>query len=140
LLRGALNEAGGKTEFGAEPLLEFEHFAAIGFVIVTGEVQHAVEDENLYLGEQVVADGGGLGASGLERDGDVAALGGGEERGKGKHVGGFVLAAELQVEALNFGVAGEQDVDLAGESGGALSLVGKARKGEAAEVFGFSSF
>jgi len=81
-----------------------------------------------------------LGASRLERDGDVAAFGGGEERGKGKHVGGLILAAELQVEALKFSVAGEQDIDLTGESGSTLSLAGKARKSEAAEVFRFSSF
>ncbi len=62
-------------EFGAELLLEFAHLAAIGFVIVTGEVQHAVKDQNLYLREQVVADAGGLGASRLKGDGDVAAPG-----------------------------------------------------------------
>jgi hypothetical protein len=127
------------VEFGAELLLESAHLTAIGFVIVPGEVQHAVKDENFQLGEQIVADFGGLGAGGLERDGDVAACGG-ICGGKGKHVGGLILAAELQVEALNFGVAGEQDVDLAGEAGGALSLVGETRQGEAADVFRFSSF
>jgi hypothetical protein len=127
-------------EFGAELLLEFAHLAMVGFVIVTGQVQHAVKDQNLHFGEQVVANPGGLGASRLEGDGDVAAFGCGEKRGKGKYVGGLILAAELQVEALNFSVAGEQDVDLAGEPGGALSLVRKAREGQAAEVFRFSSF
>ncbi len=142
--RGALDEAGGKMEFGAELLLELAHLAAIGFVIVTGEVQHAVKDQHLYLGEQVVADSGGLGPRRLQGDGDVAARGLAWGRsgksGKGKHVGGLVLAPELQVEALNFGVAGEQDVDLAGEPGGALRLIRKTREGEAAEVFRFSSF
>jgi hypothetical protein len=60
--------------------------------------------------------------------------------GKGKHVSGLVFVAELQVEALHLGVAGKQDVDLAPDSGGALSPVGKTRQGEAAEVFRFSSF
>jgi hypothetical protein len=50
------------------------------------------------------------------------------------------VAAELQVEALHLGVAGEQDVDLAAESGGALRLVGEPRQGEAAELFRFSPF
>ena len=60
--------------------------------------------------------------------------------GKGKHVGRLILAAELQVEPLEFSVAGEQDVDLARESGGTLSLVREAREGESAELFRFSSF
>lgn len=136
-------------EIGAKLLLEFAHLAAVGFVIVTGEVQHAVKDEDLYLREQVVANAGGLGTSRLEGDGDVAARGrvfgrkgssGAGKIGEGKHVGRLVLAAELQVKALNLRVAGEQDVDLTGEPGGALSLVRKTREGEAAEVFRFSSF
>ncbi len=127
-------------EFVAELLLEFAHLAVIGFVIVTGEVQHSVKDQNFHFGEQVVANTAGLCSSRLEGDGDVAAFGGGEKRGKGKHVGGLILAAELQVEALDLSVAGEQDVDLTGESGSALSLVRKAREGQAAEVFRFSSF
>jgi hypothetical protein len=107
-------------------------------MVVSGEVQHAVEDENLYLGEQVVADFGGLGASGLERDGDVSASW--RLAGKGEHVGGFVFVAELEVETLDFGVAREQDIYFAGEPCDALSLVRKTREGQAAQVFRFSAF
>jgi hypothetical protein len=121
---------------------------------VPGQVQHAVEDEHFDFGEQVVPSGGGLEAGGLQRDGDVAARSGFGASGtrqrtplrlqalgwKGKHVGGGVVVAELRIEALHFGVAGEQDVDFAGEPGGALGLVGKTRESEAAEVLRFSSF
>ncbi len=142
----ALDEAGRETEPGAELLLEPAHLAAIGFVVVPGQMQHAVEDENFHFGEQVVADLGGLAAGALERNGDVAGSGASGTAlrlrapgGKGKHVGRLVLVAELQVEALHLGVAGEQDVHLAGESGCALSLVRKTRQGKAAKVFRFSS-
>ena len=59
---------------------------------------------------------------------------------EGKHIGGLVLMAEPQVEAPHLGVSGEQDVDLTGDPGRALSPVRKAGKGQAAEVFRSSSF
>jgi hypothetical protein len=62
-------------EFGAQPLLEAEHLAAIALVVVTGKVQYAVEDEHLDLGQQVVAEGGGLGPRRRHGDGDVSACG-----------------------------------------------------------------
>jgi hypothetical protein len=49
--------------------------------------------------------------------------------GKRKHVGRFVLLAELQVEALDFSIAGEQDIDFAAEPCRALSLVRKPCEG-----------
>ncbi len=60
-------------------------------------------------------------------------------RREGKHVGGFVLATELQIEPVHLGVTGEQDIDLTGESGRALSPVCKTGKSEAAEVLRSSS-
>ncbi len=131
-------------EFGTELLLELAHLAAIGFMVMARKMQHSVKDENFYLREQVVADFGSLAPSRLEGNGDVAAsaLGCGAvgDSGKGKHVRGLVLAPELQVKALNFRVAGEQDVDLAGDPGRTLRLVRETREGKAAEVFRFSSF
>jgi hypothetical protein len=134
-----LNEPSREFEFGTKTPLEFLHLAAVGFVVMPGQVQHAMKDKDFDLRKQIVAEGGGLGASRLQRDGDVAT----RQRlaaGKGKHVGGFVLAAKLQVEALNFGVAREQNIYLAGESSDALSPVGKTCEGQTAQVFRFSSF
>jgi len=59
--------------------------------------------------------------------------------GKRKHVSRFVLLAELQVEALDFSIAGEQDIDFAAEPCRALSLVRKPCEGQPAQVFRFSS-
>ena len=50
------------------------------------------------------------------------------------------LAAEPQVKALHLGIVGEQDVDFARDSGGALRSIGKSRQGEAAKLFCFSPF
>jgi hypothetical protein len=66
-------------EFGAQLLLQAEHLAAIALVVVAGQVQHAVEDQHLDLGEQVVAEAGGLGPCRRDGDGDVSACG----RGRG---------------------------------------------------------
>jgi hypothetical protein len=120
-------------------LFELVHLAAIRFVVVTGEVQHAVEDENFHFREQVMANPGGLGSRRLDGDRNVSALGrvGAGER---EHVGGLIHVAELQIEALHFSVAGEQDVDLAGEPGSALSLIRKSCECQAAQVLRFSSF
>lgn len=135
-------------EFGAELLFESTHLSAIGFMIVTGQVQHAMQDENLDFREQVVADPSRLGASPLHGDGDIAArrrlsgrrFSGAAKSREGEHVGRRILAAELQVEALNLSVAGEQNINLTGEPGGALSFVRKTRQGEAAKLFRISSF
>src|SRR5580765_379071 len=58
-----------------------------------------------------------LSCCGIERDGEVASvLFGNLFSGReAENVGGFVFAAEVAVEALDRGVAGEHYVDLAGE-------------------------
>jgi hypothetical protein len=108
-------------------------------MVVSCKMQHAVKDQYFDFSQQIVANLGRLSARRLQGDGNIAAsqlwL-----RRKGEHVGWFVLAAELQIQALHFRVAGEQDIHLTVESGGTLSLVGETGQGQAAQVFRFSSF
>jgi hypothetical protein len=53
-------------QVSTEALFKPPHLAAVSFVVVPGKVQHAVKDENLYLGQQVMADFGSLRARRLE--------------------------------------------------------------------------
>jgi len=89
-------------------------------VVVAGEVEQAVEDEDLQFAGEGVALIGGLAAGGFNADGEVAgqlfcanAFGGERE-----NVGGFVFAAELAVEFADGGIGGEEDGDFAAEADG----------------------
>jgi hypothetical protein len=75
-----------------------------------------VEEEDFDLDFEGVVEGGGLAGGGIEGDGEVAGVlrGDFEWGGKAKDVGGLVLAAVGAVEALEFGVRGEEDVNFAG--------------------------
>jgi hypothetical protein len=71
-VRGALDEALGKAETGAEEALAASHFAVVGLVVVTGEVEEAVEDEDLDFSGEGMALLGGLTAGGGNADGKIA--------------------------------------------------------------------
>jgi hypothetical protein len=76
--RGALDEGGGETEFAAEGGFAGGHFAVVGFVVLAGEVEEAVEEEDANFVAQGVAVGGGLTGCGFERDGEIARVFDGE--------------------------------------------------------------
>ena len=67
-----------------------------------------------FIAEGMVV-GGGLAGGGFEGDGEVAGVFGGEFCGRreAEDVGGFVLAAKVAVQAVEGGVGGQEDVDLA---------------------------
>jgi hypothetical protein len=127
-LCGAFDEAEGEIESGAEEALAAGHLAGVGLMVVSGEVEQAVEDEDLDFGGEGVPLSCGLLAGGVDGDGQVAGrlfaapdawnwLGGERE-----DVGGFVLVAEVAVEGLDVLVGGEKDADCAFESDGGLRL------------------
>jgi hypothetical protein len=129
--RRALDEALGKTEAGAELTLAAGHFAIVGFVVLSGQMEKSVEDEDLQLAGEGVALVGGLAAGRVHADGQVAGQFFRPDTlcGKGEHVGGFVFAAELAVEFFDGGIGGQQDVDLAAEPDSLLGFSEKAPQG-----------
>ncbi len=104
-------------------------------MVQAGEMEEAVEEEDAEFGGEGVAMRGGLAGGGIEREGEVAGVlvGGGEagdgEGGEAEDVGGLVLIAEGLVEAFEFGVGGEEDVDAASEADGGAGTVEEARQG-----------
>jgi len=59
-------------ELGAEAALAARHLAGVGCVVVAGEVQQAVQDEDFELCAKEVAVLSGLAAGGWNADGEVA--------------------------------------------------------------------
>jgi hypothetical protein len=127
----AFDEALRQAEAGAEPALAAGHLAGVGFVVVTGEMEQAVKDEDFDFGRERMTLLAGLAQRGGDADGQVTgdlfsadAFG-----GKGEHVGGFVLVAELAIEFANRRVGGEQHCDLAFEANGGLRFGEKTCQG-----------
>jgi hypothetical protein len=119
-MRCAFDETVRKIEFAAEFDFAGCHFALVGLVVFAGQVEEAVEDEDLYFGFERVVVSGGLAGCGVERNGEVAGVLCGYFGwcGEAEDVGGFVLATIGAVEALELGVGGEEDVYLAFEAHG----------------------
>ncbi len=129
----AFDEALGQAKLGAEKTFAAGHLAGVGFVIVAGEVEQAVQDEDLDFGGERVALFRCLAARGGDADGQVAGnfflfLDEGVG-GKGEDVGRLVFATEAAVEAADGLVGGEQDGDLAAQTDGGLGICEKAGEG-----------
>ena len=60
-----------QAQFCAQRTLAGLHFAVVDFVVVTRQVQHAVQDEDLHFRGQRVPNFGGIGIGDFQRDGDV---------------------------------------------------------------------
>jgi hypothetical protein len=102
-------------------------------------MEQAVEYENFDLGCERMVLLDGLFARGRHRDGQIAGdlFGANALGGKGEHIGSFVFAAELAVEAADGGVAGEQDRDFTFEADGGLGFgqkTGQSARGGQAEI------
>ena len=134
-MRRALDEAVRQAETGAQRALAASHPAGIGFVIVTGQVQQAVEDQHFQLGSKGVAACGALPASGFDADGHVARrlLRGPEAwdwlGGKRENVGGLVLVQKAAVKLPDAPVRCEQNRDLAAETDSGLGFSLEAGEG-----------
>ena len=130
-MRGrSLDESVREFEFGAERGFAGGHLSVVGFVIETGEVEEAVEEEDSYFIAQRVAVGDGLTGGGFEGDGEVSGVGVGYfvGRGEAEDVGRLVFAAERFVETTEGGVIGKQDLNLASEADGKAGAVKEARQ------------
>ena len=95
-------------------------------MVVAGEVEQAVEDEDFDFRRERVALLDGLAERRGHTDGQVACnfFGGRTAnwtlRGEGKHVSGLVLAPEAGIEFADGGIGGEQHGDIAIEPDGCL--------------------
>ena len=137
---GAFDEALRETETGAEKAFAAGHLACVGFMVIAGEMEEAVEDEDFDFGGERVALLDGLAERGRNGDGQVAGdfFGADAIGWKGEHIGGFVLVAKLEIEAANGWVGGEQNGDLAPETDGGLRFgeeTGKSAGGGQAKIF-----
>jgi hypothetical protein len=124
------------VEFAAKGGLEDGHFSVVRLVVLAGEVEESVEEEDFYLVVESVAVGGGLAGGGIKRDGKVAGVLAGEcgGRGEAEDVSGFVLAAEVLVKLAEGGVVGEQDVDCAFDADGGAGAVEEAHEAGVGEA------
>lgn len=95
-------------------------------MVVAGEVEEAVENENFEFGDEGMILFGGLTVRDGKTDGEIAGdfvfeLWVSECRER-KNVGGFVVAAEAAIECALIGIGGEEDVDFAAEADDGLGL------------------
>jgi hypothetical protein len=117
----------GEMKLGAEFLFALRHFAFIGLVIVASEMKKAVKHQHLDFNRKGMTSFTGLTQRGGNADGQIAGdfERAGSIRRKRKHVGGFVLAAELPVEAADSCVGCEQDCDLPSQPRSRLRIAEK---------------
>jgi hypothetical protein len=129
--RGSLDQTLRQAEPRAQTAFPPLHLAGIGFVIVSGQVQQAVQDEDFQFGRQGVSLLDGLAKRRLHADGHVAFfLVLDEIRGRErKNVGRLVFAAEALVQVAHSRVAGEQHGYLPAQAHGCLRLAQKLRQG-----------
>jgi hypothetical protein len=118
----SFDEALGQAEDGTKAALAARHLTGVRFVVVAGEVQEAVEDQDLNFRGKGVALFDGLAPCGSNADGEVAGdrMRNGAGGRKRQHIGRLVDAAKLAIEATDRCFRGEQDADLAPYTGGSL--------------------
>ena len=107
------------------------HFAVIGLVIITGEVQHSVQNQHFqFIGEGVAKPLRVLSCN-LRRDGNIAdqlvrtAISAIRGRGKRQYVGRPALFPEAAVQVTHGDVVSDQDIDLAAKPRSALGASGE---------------
>jgi hypothetical protein len=99
-LGGLSRDAEAFSQAALEPI----HFAVIGIMIKSGEVNHAVEDQDTHFHGEGARETASVASSGLRRDGDVSDIfrtGSGARaiRGEGKHIRGAMLLPICFIEA-----------------------------------------
>src|SRR5262249_15998765 len=112
------NERSRKFEPCAQASFDASHLSIVGFVVMSGEGRDAVEEEYVELVEGGVAKSQSVFIGDVNRDGNVAAVG----TRKGQDIGRLILAAKTAIEFLQPRIAGDQDIDFAGDAGQTLRL------------------
>jgi hypothetical protein len=111
-LAGALDEAHWKPKGFPQSALFPGHFAAVGFVVVTGKMKQAMQGENLDLiGKGMAKTSRTLGGN-IGGDGDVAGKSILQDSGcrKGQDVGRLVFSTKAPIQRLQFPAVSDQNV------------------------------
>ncbi|HTV65489.1 MAG TPA: hypothetical protein VMD98_07795 [Bryocella sp.] len=78
-------------ELTSQRCLACAHFAVVDFVVVAGQVQHSVQNEDLQLGLGGMTQGMSVGRCNLRRNRDVTGKFA-DTRGERKNVGGLIFS------------------------------------------------
>jgi len=97
-----------------------------------------MEHKDADFGFRMVAESQGLGAGTMVRDRDIAE-GSRYAAGKREYIGGVVFAAEVAVQAAQFGVGGNQAIEGPAAAKFTLQTAGKAAQSEGAQIRGDST-
>jgi hypothetical protein len=105
------------------------HFAAISLVIVTGQVQQSVQNEDFQLSLGRVPELGGIGGCYLGGYRQIACrVGLRRTQLEGQDVGGFVLVPILPVHRAEFYAGSDENRDLAAHPDSTPGFTGKQRQ------------
>lgn len=119
------NQCAGQAEAPSQFFFPGSHFAIVGFMVISGEVQQAVQKKNLQFDLESMPELGRLALGGIDGDGKIAGdrwLRGRPavprprprgEGGKGQYIGSLIDAAKFLIQFADFPVRGEQHRDLA---------------------------
>jgi len=137
----ALDQSLRQMQSGAQEPLAARHLPRVGLMVVAGQVQQAVQNENLDFGGERMVLLARLAQGRGHADGQVAGhlFCAGTFGGKGEHVGGLVLAPELTIEPADGRVGGQQHGHLALQAHGSLrggQESGQGARGGKMEIFG----
>lgn len=97
-------------------------------MIIAGQVQHSMQDEDFYLLSSGVPEALGVALCDFGADGDVTTA----RSRKREHVCGLVLAAKTPIQLLNLPVAGDENRNFAGDASQFSRTRGKASQSLAA--------
>src|SRR5258706_14169102 len=106
LARSAMDQRLWQLEFRAQSKLAFGHLSVVGFVVVAGKMQHAMEYQHLELVQSLVAVARGILFCNLGGDGDVAA--GAVDRREREQVGGHVCLAKTAFQTAQLEIDRDQ--------------------------------
>jgi len=147
----ALDQRRGKPEPSPQARFFPRHLSTVGFVVVAGQVQQPVQNQDLDLVGQAVSQAAGIARADLGRNGDVAGsatpttetrrqreflkeispclcasvVDVAVPRGKRKHVGGPVLSAKAPVQATKLSAGRNEHIHFPADASRTLCPGGK---------------
>ena len=120
----ALDERIRQLQFFPQCAFLRRHRAIIGFVIVSGQMQHSMQDQHLQLVCRRMAIAFRVFGGNLGGDGDISAI----FTGKREHIRRLIFFAKTAVQPANLAVAGNQDGNFTGNSSQFSCPVAKAEE------------
>lgn len=119
----ALNESNRQSQLHPQLRFARPHFAIVGFVIVAGQMQQPVEDQDLQLRFGGMPKFGGICGSNLSRDSQVAShLCPSGSQFEAQHIRRLIFMPVFAIQFAEFRAVGDPDVNRATQPHGAPSL------------------